>query len=56
MNEKFISFEELSNKDYNLILLDILQYKEENLVNSAISLLHSHYSQQMNLVDGLVEV
>ena len=45
MIEDFISFEELGNKDYNIILLDLLLYKEDNLVNNAISLLDSHYSQ-----------
>ena len=44
VESKFINFEKLSERDYITILLDLLLYKDEDLVKNAIEILSLHFS------------
>jgi hypothetical protein len=53
---RFIDFEDLSERDYITILLDLLLYKNEPLVRNAIEILSLHFSQKTNLINRLKEI
>ena len=56
IDKKFIDMEELSERDYITILLDLMLYKDEDLVKNAFALLHLHFSQKSNLISQLKEI
>jgi len=56
IEKRFIDFEDLSERDYITILLDLLLYKNEPLVRNAIEILSLHFSQKTILVNRLKEI